>query len=229
MEEKVLFSFDEVAATSEAKKLEEIRDKMQLVVDRFLESVPKTSSFTIEEITPFVVAEINRFGVNGYGDDIGRQAKILLAKKIVGKNQIGGLSIVWEKFVDQVETPNTDRIEQAIREARVKIMVYDDPSPFAKRKVIDNPLSVIQIAKNQVELISGTIERVHGSNKKYIETEDQQYRLERAQKLAEALNEIVEAGTGSFIIANPGDIGFIVEMDKHGFFKPSWGYVNAEW
>jgi len=65
--------------------------------------------------------------------------------------------------------------------------------------------------------------------KKYIEDESQQERLEIAQKVAVALNEAIEAGTGGFIIANPGDLSYIVEFDESGLFKPAWSYVNSEW
>ncbi|MGD9931760.1 MAG: hypothetical protein AB7U05_17200 [Mangrovibacterium sp.] len=193
-----------------------------------VELTPK-ASFTLEEMAPFVAPELNRLGVESYGYDVPRQLKILLAKKIVGTNQFKGVPVNWDTFIQNMELPDTGLAEQAIREARVKISIYDSPSPLAPMKVHGDPLAVLEVEKNTVRFKAGIIEAIQDNHKHWIETEDQAARLQRAQKLAEALNEIVEAGAGTFILADPGDIGFIVELDKHGFFKPSWGYVNAEW
>ena len=226
--EKILFSYDVARAESEIRKLEEIRDKTQIVLDLLIEMIPNVN-FTLEEIKPFIFQQFNRFGVDSFADDITRQAKILIAKKTVGRTQMKGVPIVWETFIQNMELPDTGNLEKAMREVRVKIRVFNDLSPLVQIRVIDNPINAIQINKNKVEFIPGTVELVQEGYKKYIEDESQQERLEIAQKVAVALNEAIEAGTGGFIIANPGDLSYIVEFDESGLFKPAWSYVNSEW
>ncbi len=225
--ERKLFSFDEAGAASEIKKLESIKDKIQIVIDRCIELVPN-ASFTLEEIEPFIFPEYNILGVANYGSDIPRQIKILIGKKIVEKSPMKQMPIDPETIIDSLKLPDTGKLESAFQEARIKIGVFISHVPINWRAV-DNPMTVLHLVKNKVEFTHGSIEAVNEAYKKYIETEEQLFRLEKAKKVADSLNEAVETGTGGFTIANPGDIGYIVEIDETGKFKPAWSFINFEY
>jgi hypothetical protein len=225
--EKILFSYDQASADSEVKQIDTIKEKIQKVIDEFVKLVPN-SNLTIEEIKPFVFKEINILGEASHGDDINRQAKILVANKIVEKSKMNQIPINLDSFVKSMDIPDVKMFESSVREARVQVSIYIDPAPMNDQKVIRNPVEAIQITKNKVELKSEVIESIHEGYKKYLVTEDQHNRFEKAQKVAEALNEAVEAYTGQYPIANLINFGFIVELDENGKFKPAWGFINSE-
>lgn len=225
--EKILFSYDQASANSEVKQIETIKEKIQKVIDEFIKLVPN-SNLTIEEIKPFVFKEINILGEASHGDNVNQQVNILIAKKTVGKTQLKGVPIVWETFIQNMELPDTSKVVQAIKEARVQVSIYIDPAPMNDQKVIRNPVVAIQSLKNKIELKCEVIESIHEGYKKYLVTEDQHNRFEKAQKVAEALNEAAEAYTGQYPITNLINFGFIVELDENGKFKPAWGFINSE-